>query len=91
MGIRLGIGSIGLGIPGSRYWTPPSNLVATVISSTAIDLSWDGIGDLSLERSDDGGNNYSEIATISSGTNIYHNTGLTPSTLYYYRARFYKQ
>jgi hypothetical protein len=71
------------------YWTPPI-LSATVMSDTRIDLSWTGTGNLSLERSDDGGGTYSEIATILSGTNTYSNTGLTAGTTYYYRARFYK-
>jgi len=71
----------------SSSGSSPTNFVATAISSTEIDITWDGAGELSLERSTDG-ITYSVIATISDGINIYHDTGLTAGTLYYYRGRF---
>jgi len=72
---------------------PPSNLTLIAVGSTEIDLSFtvnssnrDGH---SIERSVDD-INYAEIATVSGATATYNDTGLTASTLYYYRVRAYK-
>ena len=73
--------------------TAPTNLTATVASSTQINLSWtDNSNDetgFRIERSADGSTGWSEIATTASNTTTYQNTGLTASTTYYYRVRAY--
>ncbi len=70
----------------------PSNLAAAAVSSTQINLSWtdnstDETGFL-IERSL---NNtvWSEITSVAANIKSYQNTGLTASTLYYYRIRSY--
>jgi len=96
--IRHGvITNFGIGLDVGRVFSwirrTPSNLIATVISSTEIDLTWtDGINSsdgISIERSEDG-IIYIEIDTASYGDEIYSDTGLDASTLYYYRIRAYK-
>ena len=75
----------------SRY---PSGLIATVISSTQIDLSWTNNGTVdydgvSIEQSTDGVT-YAEATTVAAGATSKSITGLTAGTLYYYRIRYYK-
>ena len=63
----------------------PTGLAAAATSSTAINISWDamaGASSYSLERSPDDAT-WAVIASPS--TTSYSNTGLTPSTTYYYR------
>ena len=68
----------------------PTNLIASAYSSTEIDLSWtDNANDESsfkIERSLDG-NTFSLIATVGANVTTFPNTGLTQSTVYYYRVR----
>ena len=89
-----------IGKSSSSSWNPliPTDLTLTVISDVRIDLSV-SYGDsdyngFSWERSDDGGTNYSEIATTlitdANAGKTYSNTGLTGNTTYYYRVRVYK-
>lgn len=73
--------------------TPPSaptNLTASVISTTEVSLSWTDVSDnedgFKIERKESGGT-YSEIKTLSAGTTSYSDTGLSPNTTYYYRIR----
>jgi fibronectin type 3 domain-containing protein len=69
----------------------PSNLSATTVSSSEIDLSWidnsDNELEFKIERSTDGGATFTEIATTASNVTTYADTGLTNSTTYYYRVR----
>jgi transcriptional regulator CtsR len=71
----------------------PSNLVATPISSSRIDLSWqDNSSDeagFKIERKT-GSGSYSQIATVGVGVTSYSNTLLSAGTTYYYRVRAYK-
>lgn len=61
----------------------PTGLSATAISSTAIDVSWTaGAGAASYDVERDG----VIVASSFVGT-TYHDTGLTPATLYSYRVR----
>jgi len=67
---------------------PPSNLTATAISSSEIDLAWqDNSVDeqgFRIERSLDGFS-FSEIATVGPNVTTYKDTGLTENTFYFYR------
>ena len=66
----------------------PDNLVATVISDTRIDLSWnDNSGTetgFEIQRSLTMGGPYGTIASEAANTTGYSDTGLDPSTTYYY-------
>ena len=72
--------------------TAPSNLTATGISDTQINLSWtDNSSDetgFKIERQT-GGGSFSQIATVGTNVTTYNNTGLTPGTTYSYRVRAY--
>jgi hypothetical protein len=69
---------------------PPSNLVATAASTSAIDLSWaDNSGDedgFKIERSTDG-TTFAEVATVGAGVTSYRAAGLAPATTYFFRVR----
>ena len=71
----------------------PSNLTATPISSTEINLSWidnsnneDGF---KVERAPGGTTNFSEIISLPANTTSYQNSGLSGSAGYNYRIRAY--
>jgi len=75
--------------------TAATNLNATAISSTQIDVTWtdnatneDGYR---VERSADPscslGIGFAEIATVGPNVTLFHDVGLTPSTKYCYRVR----
>jgi len=86
----------------SSYWyftaavaappNAPSNLVATPISSSQIDLTWqdnstDEAG-FQVERKI-GAGSYAQIATVAANVVSYCNTDLTANTTHYYRVRAY--
>jgi len=66
----------------------PSDLTATAVSPTQIDLAWhDNSGDeqgFRIERSLDGFN-FGEIATVGSNVTTFSDTTVSPDTLYFYR------
>lgn len=71
----------------------PSNLTATTASSSTINLTWtdnsnneDGFR---LERKTGAGGTYALIATLPAGQTGYSNSGLSASTIYFYRIRAY--
>ena len=70
----------------------PSNLGATAVSSSQIDLSWtDNSSDetgFRIERKTSGGS-YSLIADVAAGTTSFSNTGLAELTTYIYRVYAY--
>ncbi len=70
----------------------PSNLGATAISSSQINLAWtDNANDetgFKIQRSTDN-LNFSQIATAGANATSYSNTGLTAGTTYYYRVSAY--
>jgi hypothetical protein len=69
----------------------PSNLAATAISSSQINLSWtDNSSDedgFRIERLS--GANWVEIATVAANVTTWQNVGLTAGTTYTYRVRAY--
>jgi hypothetical protein len=66
----------------------PSDLTATAVSSSQINLAWlDNSGDeqgFRIARSLDGFN-FSEIATVGSNVTTFSDTGLSANTLFFYR------
>jgi hypothetical protein len=73
---------------------PPTDLAATVISSSQIDLEWstpsdDGgspITDYKIERSTNGGSTWNiVVSNTGNADTAYSNTGLAPNTAYTYR------
>ena len=68
----------------------PSNLVATVNSSTVIKLTWNDNSTsetgFKIERSADK-ITWSVVGSVEANVKVYENTGLTPGTKYYYRVR----
>jgi len=67
----------------------PTDLAATAISSSQIDLSWtDGAGNASsfeIERSADGSSGWSNIGSVDPEIEAYSDTGLASATTWYYR------
>jgi subtilisin family serine protease len=70
----------------------PTNLAATAVSSSRIDLTWTdnatSEAGFKIERSADGVN-FSQIATRGANATTYSNTGLAAGILYSYRVRAY--
>jgi fibronectin type 3 domain-containing protein len=70
----------------------PSNLAATAVSGTQINLTWfDRSANeqgFRIERRQPGGS-FEEIATVGASTTSFPNTGLEPSTTYEFRVRAY--
>ena len=68
---------------------PPSNLSATVISGSQINLSWTDASNnedgFKVERKLGAGGTYALIATLGANVQSYSNTGLAESTTFYYR------
>ena len=71
----------------------PSNLTATAVSTTQINLTWqDNSSDetgFKIERKTGASGTYAQIATTNTNIATYSNTGLSPGTTYYYRVRAY--
>ncbi|MFN7826569.1 MAG: fibronectin type III domain-containing protein, partial [Acidobacteriota bacterium] len=76
---------------GSQVPTAPSNLVATAVSSTQINLTWnDNSGNetgFRIRRRTGLDGAWSDIATTGLDTTSYADTGLTSGTTYYYSVR----
>jgi len=73
--------------------TPPSDLIATVASSSQIDLEWQDKSDneagFKIERKTGAEGTWSQIATVGSNASSYSDTALATSTTYYYKVRSY--
>jgi hypothetical protein len=71
----------------------PLNVVAYSASSNSIRLAWldssTNETGYKIERALSAGGKYSQIAAIAANATNYLNTGLKPSTVYYYRIRSY--
>lgn len=66
----------------------PTGLGATTVSDTEISLDWTDAtyGPVEVQRSLDDVS-FDSIATVDLGVQAYDDTGLAPSTTYYYRIR----
>ena len=80
--------------PGGVTPTPPaapSGLSANAVSSSQINLSWSDNSNnedqFRIERSTDGGSNWSLLTNTAADATSFQNTGLTASTTYHYRVR----
>ena len=74
----------------------PSNLTATAVSRTQINLSWkdnsNNEKNFAIERCRGAScTNFALIATVAANITSYSNTGLTRNTTYRYRVRAYNQ
>ncbi len=69
----------------------PSALMASVISTSQIDLTWTDNAtnetNFEIQQSATGTGNWSTIATVNENSTSYSNTGLTANTTYHYRIR----
>ncbi len=83
----------GQGFTGNTVISAPTNLTATAVSSSQINLSWtDNSNDetgFKIERKTGASGTYSQIATVGANVTTYSDTGLTSNTTYYYRVRAY--
>ncbi|MFP3937125.1 MAG: fibronectin type III domain-containing protein [Phycisphaerae bacterium] len=90
--LRCGVAVLAAPAVAAKPTTPaaPTDLTATAVSSSQIDLTWtdnsDNEDDFRVERSLDG-SSFSEIATVGANVTTYSDTGLSESTTYYYRVR----
>src|SRR5206468_2263552 len=68
----------------------PSNLTATAVSTSEIDLAWQAnssnAASFRIQRSRDG-IHFAYLASVGGKVTTYKDTGLTPGTTYYYRVR----
>lgn len=71
----------------------PTNLVATPISSSQINLTWTDHtateSGFKIERKTGAAGTYAEIVTVGANVMAYSNTGLAAGTQYFYRVRAY--
>ena len=78
---------------GRKSLAAPSNLAATAVSSSEIDLTWqDNSSNESgfvVQRAATSAGPWSQIAKVGAGVTAYSNTGLSAATIYYYRVSAY--
>jgi fibronectin type 3 domain-containing protein len=79
------------GVPTNVAPAAPTNLAATVASSTQVNLTWSDNSNnetaFSVWHSTDGGLNWTRIAVLIPNSTSYSDTGLSPNTSYTYRVR----
>ena len=90
---RMLNGRVDIGVDEVLTGTPPppapTNLSATAVSTSQINLSWSastGATSYSVERSLTSGGTFTQIVAGLTTTS-YNNTGLSPSTTYFYRVK----
>jgi hypothetical protein len=73
--------------------TAPSDLTASAVSSSQINLSWKDNSDdetgFKIERKKAEAEAFSQLTAVGANVITYNDTGLTSSTTYYYRVRAY--
>jgi len=71
----------------------PTNLSATAVSCSQINLSWTDNSNnetgFKIERKTGAGGAWSQIAAVGANVTAYNNTGLNENTTYFYRVRAY--
>ncbi|QOV88077.1 fibronectin type III domain-containing protein [Humisphaera borealis] len=69
----------------------PTNLAATAVSTTQVNLTWTDNSavesNYKIERSTDGGSTFSALTTVVAGSTSYSDTTATAGTTYVYRVR----
>ena len=77
----------------TQFPSAPTDLTATVVSPTRIDLSWTDNCDqetgFAIERSPDGVSDWVQIGTVASNVTSYSDSGVVPESAYYYRVQAY--
>jgi hypothetical protein len=77
----------------SGRWTVSSDWVIQESAPSNLTLAWQDNSSneagFKIERSLNGSTNWKEIGTTSANVTTYADTGLAPSTTYYYRVRAY--
>jgi len=72
---------------------PPSDLTATPVSQTQINLAWadnsTNESGFKIERSPNGTSDWTQIVAVGANVTTYNNTGVNCDTTYYYRVRAY--
>jgi YVTN family beta-propeller protein len=91
--INVGNSPVGLGkFIGGTVPEAPSNIIATAVSTSQIDLSWTDNSDdefgFKIERKRYG-ETFSQIDTVSANVTSYSDTELSTYSTYYYRVRAY--
>ena len=70
---------------------PPTNLTATTVSSSQINLSWSDNSQAEdgykIERKTVGGGDFIQVASVGTNVSAFADTGLSPNTTYIYRVR----
>src|SRR4051794_30832528 len=90
---RLGYLLIAVAAPDGSGVAPgrPTGLSASATSATTVDLAWTLNGaaatSVSVERSPDGSTGWSAVSALGGTAAAFGDTGLAPSTTYYYRVR----
>ena len=85
--------SLGMGVLKDVGWAPfaPLSLIASTVSSTQIDLSWADTNrnesGYRIEHATNSGGPWILVQTTPANTTSWSDTGLTPSTTYFYRVR----
>ncbi|HEX3044632.1 MAG TPA: PQQ-binding-like beta-propeller repeat protein [Bacillota bacterium] len=81
------------GQPGVPPSAEPTNLVASIISSSQVALTWtdnsDNESGFKIERKLRTNGTYIQLSTVAAGITSFQDSGLVPCTPYYYRVRAY--
>ncbi len=90
VGTQTSLEILGLFPPAAAAPSAPSTLSAAAVSSSQIRLFWtntatDATG-IKIERSLDG-TTFTQVNTVARDVNTFTDTGLSPSTVYFYRVR----
>ena len=88
LNVASALASLGPPPPPPPVPDAPTLQATTAVSHMQIDVSWTDVATESsyrIERSSDGIAGWEQVGTTSADITTFHNTGLSPSTTYYYR------